>query len=87
MRAQQLRDVQDEIRRSDAFAQLAAHVHTHHFWRQKVNRLAEHPRFRFNSAHTPADHTKAVDHGRMRVRPDQRVREKYFRSPVSAFRF
>src|SRR5213075_3444561 len=73
--------------RGDAFAQPAGHVHAHDFWREKINRLAKHSRFRFDPAHTPADDAESVNHRRMRVSPDERVWEKYFRFPVSVFRF
>ncbi len=52
---------------------LAAQMHTHHFRRQKINRLSEHSRFRFDSADAPADHAETVDHGRVRIGADQRV--------------
>ena len=32
------------------------------------NRLAEHGGFRFNAAHTPAQHAKAIDHGGVAIR-------------------
>ena len=41
--------------------------------RQKINRLAEHARLRFDSAHAPTDYSEAVDHGRVRIGPDERV--------------
>src|SRR5881227_96001 len=62
LRAQHLSDVQDEIGCSDAFLQALAQMHSHDFRRQKINWLPEHPRFRFNSAHPPADNAEAVDH-------------------------
>ena len=73
LRAQQLRDVQDEIRRGNALAQLPAHVHAHHFRRQKINRLPKHAGFRFNATHAPANHAKTVNHGRVGIRADKSV--------------
>ena len=73
MRAQQFRDVQYQVGRGDAFVQLSAHVHAHHFGGQKVNRLTEHSGFGFNSAHAPADDAETIDHRCVRVGPDQRV--------------
>ena len=75
LRTQQLGNVQDEIGRGDAFAQLAAHVHAHHFGREKVNRLPKHSGFRFNPAYAPAHHTETVDHRRVGIRADQCVGE------------
>src|SRR5436190_1970389 len=63
LRPQHLGDVQDEIGCSDAFLQAPAQMHAHDFRRQKINRLPEHPSFRFNSAHAPTDDTKPIDHG------------------------
>jgi len=73
--AEQLCDVQDKIGRGNAFTQLPAHVHAHHFRRQKVNWLAEHAGFRFDSAYAPADHAETVDHGRVRIGPDESIGE------------
>src|SRR5262249_20837666 len=53
---------------------------------QKVNRLPEHPGFGLNSAHAPANHAETVDHGRVRIRSDQRVWEKDLRFPIADFR-
>src|SRR5947207_449068 len=57
-----LGDVQDEVGCGDAFLQASAQMHSHDFRRQKINWLSEHPSFRFNSAHPPADNAEAVDH-------------------------
>ena len=76
LRPEQLCDVQDQIGSRDAFAQLSTHVHAHDFRCQKVDRLAEHTGFRFDSAHAPANHAETVDHGRMRIGPNESVREE-----------
>src|SRR5947207_1307642 len=52
----------DEVGCGDAFLQASAQMHSHDFRRQKINWLSEHPSFRFNSAHPPADNAEAVDH-------------------------
>ena len=62
LRPQHLGDVQDEVGCGDAFLQASAQMHSHDFRRQKINWLSEHPSFRFNSAHPPADNAEAVDH-------------------------
>src|SRR6267378_15309 len=60
---QHLSDVQDQIGCSNALFQAPAQMHPHDFRRQKIDRLPEHPTFRFNSAHAPADNAKPIDHG------------------------
>ena len=66
---------------------LPGHVHAHHFRREEINRLTEHAGFRLDPAHAPADDAEPVDHRRVRIRPDQRVRvEKLSRSRLSAER-
>ncbi len=79
LRAQQLGDVQYEIGCGNAFAQLAAHVHAHYFRREKINRLPKHSGFRFDSTHAPANHTKPIDHRRVRIRADQCVGKEKLR--------
>ncbi len=72
--AQHLGGVQRQVRRGDAFAQRAAQVDAHHFRRQKVHRLSEHPGLGFNAADSPANDAEAVDHGRVRIRADEGIR-------------
>src|ERR1051325_7080432 len=72
--AQQLRHAQDEISGRDALRQLAGHVHADHVRREEVDGLAQHARFGLDAAHAPGDDAEPVNHRRMRVRPDQRVR-------------
>ena len=73
MGAQHFGDVQDQIGCGHALAQFPGQVHAHDFRRQKIDRLAEHSGFGFDSAHAPADYAKPVDHGRVRIGSDQRV--------------
>ena len=76
LRAQHLGDVQREIGRGNAFAQRTGHVHADDFRREEINRLTEHAGFRFDAADAPADDAEAVDHRRVRVGADQRIRVK-----------
>ncbi len=48
-------------------------VDTDHVGREEIDRLPEHGRFRFDSAHAPGDDAEPVDHRRVRVGADQRV--------------
>ena len=73
LRPEHLGDVEREVGRGDPFAQRAAHVHAHDLRREEINRLPEHARLRFDSAHAPADDTEAVNHGGMGVGPHERV--------------
>ena len=52
----------------------AGQMHADHVRREKINRLAEHARLGFDAADAPADDADAVDHGRVRIGADQRVR-------------
>ena len=65
--------MQREIGRGHAFAQRAGQVHADDFRREEINRLPEHARFRFDSAHAPADDAEAIDHRRVRIGADERV--------------
>ena len=47
-----------------------------HFRREEINRLTEHARFRLDAADAPADDAEAVDHRRVRIGADERVRIK-----------
>ena len=59
----------------------AGQMHADDFRREEINRLSEHSRFRFDSAHAPADHAETVDHRRVRIGADERVGvEKFDRS-------
>ena len=49
-------------------------LEANHLRQQHCHRLAQHGRFRLNSAHAPAQHAQAVDHGGVAVGADQRIR-------------
>ena len=71
--AEQLGDMQGEVRRGDAFAQAAGEIDPHHFGGEEIDGLAKHAGFRLDAAHAPADHAETVDHGGVRIGADQRV--------------
>ena len=70
-----MRDGQHQVGGGNAFFELTAEFETHHFRDQHRHRLAEHRRFRFDTAHAPAQYAKAVNHGGVRVGPHQRIGE------------
>ena len=72
--AQHLRDREHEVGRGDAFLELSLELEADDFRQQHRQRLAEHAGFRLDAADAPAEHGKAVDHRRVRVGADQRVR-------------
>ena len=63
---------------------LPGQVHADDFRREKINRLPEHARFRFDSADAPADDAEAVDHRRVRIGADERVGIENCRLPFRA---
>ncbi len=65
---------QHQVRRRRALGQLALELEANNLRREHVHRLPTHHRFRFDPADTPTEDTDAVDHRRVRVRADQRVR-------------
>src|SRR5438270_132068 len=67
---------QHKIRCGDAFAQSALHVYAHDIGSQKVDRLPEHSRFGLDSTDAPSHDTQSVDHRRVRVGSNKRVRIK-----------
>ena len=69
-----LSDTKSEVGRSDAFFQRPMEVDADDFRNEEGHRLTEHPRFRFDAANTPANHTEAVDHGGVRVGADEGIR-------------
>ena len=75
-RAQDLRHGQDEVGRGRALAQLAGEAEADHLRDEHRDRLAEHRRLGLDPAHAPAQHAEAVDHRRVRVGADERVRER-----------
>src|SRR5207245_10238664 len=46
-------------------------------WHEHRERLAEHSRLGFDAADAPAQHPEPVDHRRVRVGADERVRERH----------
>ena len=72
--AQHLGDGQHEVGGGHAFAQPAGELDADDVGRQEVHRLAEHAGFGFDAADAPADDADAVDHRRVGVGADQRVR-------------
>src|SRR6478672_2759639 len=42
---------------------------------KEINRLAEHARFRLDTTHAPADYSEAIDHCRVRIGSDERIRK------------
>ncbi len=74
MLAQHLDDGQYQVGRGCAFRYLAGEFEADHLRDQHRHRLTEHGRFRFDTAHAPAEHAQAVDHGGVRIGADQRIR-------------
>ena len=75
-------DSQDQIRRRRPFRQLARELEADDVGYQHGNRLAEHGRFRLDTAHAPAENAEAVDHCRMGVGADDGVGEGARRAVV-----
>ncbi|OWK23561.1 hypothetical protein AJ87_34340 [Rhizobium yanglingense] len=72
--AQHLHDGQNEVRRRDAFLELAGELEADDFRQEHRHRLAEHGGFCFDTADAPAQNAEAVDHRRVRVGTDAGVR-------------
>ena len=72
--AQHLHDLEHQVGRGDAFLQRAGDLEADDFRDQHRDRLAQHGGFGFDPADAPAEHGEAVDHGRVRISADQRVR-------------
>ena len=73
--AQELGDRQHQVGRGDARLQRAGQPDAEHLRRGQVERLAEHRGLGLDPADAPAEHAERVDHRRVRVGADQRVRE------------
>ena len=71
--AQHLRYGQHQIGGGRALGKPARHFETDHFRDQHRYRLAQHRGFRLDPADAPAQHGKAVHHGRVAVGADQRI--------------
>ena len=52
---------------------LAGQLHAYHLRDQHGDRLSQHGGLGFDSAHAPAQHAQAVNHGGVRIGADQRV--------------
>ena len=74
LRAQQLRDRENEVGRRRALAHRAVEAEADHLGDEHRHRLAEHRRLGFDPADAPAEHAETVDHRRVRVGADERVR-------------
>jgi hypothetical protein len=77
--AQDLGDGQDEVGRRRALAQVAAQLEADDVRDEHRHRLAEHGRLGLDAADAPAEHAEPVDHRRVRVGPDERVRVRLAR--------
>ena len=72
--AQYLGNAQHEIGRGAPFGQPADQAKTNDLRHEHIYRLAKHDRLGFDTADTPAEHAQSIDHRRMGVRADQRIR-------------
>jgi hypothetical protein len=72
--AQQFGDGEHEVGCRRAGRQAAGELEADDVRNQHRHGLTEHRRFRFDAADAPAEHAEAVDHRRVRVGADQRVR-------------
>ena len=78
--AQHLREREHQVGRRGAGRKAPDRPHADHERLRHEHRLSEHRGLRLDAAGAPAEHAQAVDHGRVRVRPDDRVGE---RDPVA----
>ena len=76
--AQHFHNLQHKVGAGGPFDHLAGQLKAHNFGDQHGYRLAQHRRLGLDPAHAPAQNGKAVDHGCMRVGPDERVRVGHF---------
>ena len=65
---------QNKVRRRRAFPQFAAQLEADNLRDQHGNRLPQHGGFSFDAADTPAKNAEAIDHRRVGVRADDRIR-------------
>jgi hypothetical protein len=72
--AEDLRDGEDQVRRGRALAQRAGEAEADHLRYEHRDGLAEHRRLGLDPADAPAEDAEAVDHRRVRVGADERVR-------------
>ncbi len=73
--AQHLGNSQHQIGRRRTLRQFPSQINAYNIRRKKINRLPKHPCLCFDTANAPADDSDAVDHRRVRIRTDQRIRE------------
>ncbi len=73
MLAQDFRHGEHQIGGRDAFTQAAREFKAHNVGREEVHRLAQHGGLGLDTAHAPAHHTNAVDHGGVAVGAHQGV--------------
>ncbi len=71
--AEHLRHGEHEIGRRRALAKLAGELEADDLGKEHRDGLTEHRGLGLDAAATPAEDTEAVDHRRVRVRPDQRI--------------
>ena len=74
--AQDLRHREDEVGRGRALGERAGQPEPDDLRDEHRDRLAEHRGLGLDPADAPAEHAEAVDHRRVRVGPDERVRER-----------
>ncbi len=77
VRAQPLRQHQRRVGCRRAGREPAAQPHPDHPWRRQRNGLPQHRRLGLDAADPPSQHAEAVDHRRVRVSPDHRVRYQH----------
>ena len=71
--AEKLGHREHEVGGSGSFRQPALEPESDDLRDQHRDGLTQHRRLRLDPADTPAEHTQAVDHRRMRIGPDQRI--------------
>ena len=74
--AQTLGDGQDEIRCGDTRVERASKLEADHDRLAHRKRLSEHRSLGLDAANAPAKHAKGVDHRRMRIGTNERVRQR-----------
>src|SRR5687768_2169292 len=72
--SQHLCDSQYQISRSNSVAQTTAQANTNYIRRQEIDWLAQHGCFGFYTTDAPGHYAQSVNHCRMRVSADQRIR-------------
>ena len=70
---QHLHHGEHQVGGGGSLGQLPGELKPHHFGNQHRDRLAQHGRLGFNTAHAPAQNREAVDHGGVAVGAHQGV--------------